>query len=252
MYMRMVQSKAQPGSMPKLKEIYETSIIPALGKMTGCLHVSLLESSTNPEEFVSLTLWRQRRHADEYEASGFYAQFREQVTPYSAGASEYAYHLGPDLSLQFDPIVEDPVIKAFDIPVNSASAILPRDAKKSIFLRIVTPQIRDGMVEEFTQIYTSQVLPQLRTLPGCLQAFLVENVKEKNQMISLTIWHNKLDAENYERSGLFKDLTKTLEHCFTEMYQIKQQLGKETKGHIVTSEEMSIDGYNVIVGKNFM
>jgi len=240
------------GSLPQVREFYEKEVIPALQITEGCLHISLLQSDTHPDEFVSLTLWRQRRHADAYESGGLFAKFIADVAPYSAGSSEFTLHLGPDLKLQYDPVAEPPVVKGFDVPMNSASAILPRDPKKSIFLRIVTPQIREGMLEEFKNIYTTEILPPLREAPGCMQAHLVENVKQPNQLISLTIWHNRQDAENYERSGLFSELTKKVEPCFTEIYQLKQQLGKETGGHTITSEDLSVEGYKVVVGKNFM
>ncbi len=252
MYMRLVRAIAKSGTTSQLKELYENRFIPALGAIEGCLHISLLQSVSQPDEYLSMTLWRQRRHADDYESSGAFAKFVEAVAPLSAGATEYALHLGPDLSLQYDPVPEEPVIKAFDVPMNSPSAILPRDPRKSIFLRIVTPQIRDGMLDEFRKTYATEVLPAIRAFPGCLQAHLVENLKAGGQIISLSIWHNKQDAENYERSGMFTELTRKVEHCFTEMYMLKKQLGKESGGHSVTSEDMSVEGYNVVVGKNFM
>jgi len=252
MFMRLVQAKSKPGALPRVREVFEQKIIPQLQSMDGCLHISLLQSTSHPEEYISLTLWRQRKHADAYEESGLFSEFTQDVSQYSAGASDYELHLGPDLTLQYDPIPEAPKIKAFDVPVQSPSAILPRDPKKAIFLRIVTPQIRDGMMEDFKRIYTDEILPHLRAVPGCLQAHLVENVKQSNQVMSLTIWHNRQDAENYEQSGLFAELTRKVEPCFTEMYQWKKQLGKETRGHIVTSEDLSVEGYDVVIGKNFM
>jgi quinol monooxygenase YgiN len=252
MYMRLVQAVMKPGALPQVKELYEKEIIPMLQSTEGCLHISLLQSDSHPEECVSLTLWRQKRHADAYESGGLFQKFVADVAPYSGGAAEFTLHLGPDLKLQYDPVAEPPVIKAFDLPIHSASAILPRDSKKSIFLRIVTPQIREGMEEDFKNIYTTQILPHLRSAPGCLHAHLVENVKQTNQLISLTIWHNRQDAENYERSGLFSELTKKVEPCFTEIYQLKQQLGKQTASHTITSEELSVEGYKVVVGRNFM
>jgi len=242
----------KPGSLPQVKEFYEREVIPSMQTTEGCLHISLLQNDNNPDEFVSLSLWRQQRHADAYEAGGLFAKFVAAVAPLSAGASEFTLHLGSDLKLRYDPVAEPPLVKAFDVPMHSASEILPRDPKKSIFLRIVTPQIRDGMVEEFKNIYTTQILPPLREAPGCLHAHLVENVKQPNQLVSLTIWHNRQYAENYERSGLFNELTKKVEPCFTEIYQLKQQLREEAGGHTITSEELSVEGYKVVVGKNFM
>jgi hypothetical protein len=48
------------------------------------------------------------------------------------------------------------------------------------------------------------------------------------------------------------ELAKKVEHCFTELYQMKKQLTNESGGHTVTSEDMSVEGFDVVVGKNFM
>jgi heme-degrading monooxygenase HmoA len=94
-------------------------------------------------------------------------------------------------------------------------------------------------------------LPALRQVKGCRYAYLTENAKEKNRIISLTIWDSKQDAEAYEQSGLFESLKTKIEHTFAEIYQWKMQLEKDSGGQVVTSEEMTVGGYKVVAGKSF-
>ena len=77
-------------------------------------------------------------------------------------------------------------------------------------------------------------------------------MKDPNRVISLTIWDTKQDADAYERSGVFAKLVERVEHTFSEMHQWKMQLAKETHSRIITSEELSVDGFSVVTGKSFL
>ncbi len=252
MYLRMVQAKINTASLPQFRRLYEENVIPALGSMEGCIHASLLQSTDRPEECISFTLWQQRRHADAYEASGIFSKLLAEASQFFEGSSEWDLHLGSDLTLRYDPVPEEPVVKAFHLPTNPGASILPRDPSVPIYIRIVTPQIREGKMAEFRHIYTEAILPQIRSAKGCLHAYLVENLRQKDQVISLSIWDRKQSADNYEQSGLFSTLTHQVEHCFPEMHQLKQQLERESRSRIVTSEELSVEGYEVITGKSFL
>lgn len=252
MYMRMVQAKIRPESMQQFKQVYDEKAIPALREMDGCIHASLLQNSVHPEECMSLSLWRERKHADAYEASGIFSRLVAEASSFFAGSADWNLRLGSDLTLRYDPVPEEPVVKAFDLPTNHEASILPRDPAVPIYIRIVTPQIREGKMREFKTTFTEKVLPRIRSARGCLHAYLVESVTQKDQVISLNIWQSKQDAEEYERSGLFSALVREVEHCFSEMYQWKQQLERESRSRSLTTEELSVEGYHVVTGKSFL
>lgn len=253
MYMRLVQVKMNTEALSQLRQLYDERVIPGLRNIKGCLHVSLLQSSHHPEDCVSMTLWDNRDNADAYESSGAFSKFVAEATPYFAGSSEWNFHLSSDLTLQYDPVPEEPIVQAFDLPAqNNSSSILPRVSSSSAYIRIVTPQIRHGKMEEFKELFTDEILPALRSVNGCLHASLIENVKQKDQVFSLTVWDNIQHAEDYERSGLFVTLTKKMEPCFSDVFQWKKQLEKETHRRTVTNEEMTVDGFQVITGKSFL
>jgi quinol monooxygenase YgiN len=250
--MRLVQATLKKDALPMLRQLYEEKVIPSLQITKGCLHCSLLQSVSHPQESVSLTLWSSRGTADAYEASGPFSKLLEEASQYFEGSSEWGLHLSSDLSLQYDPVPEPPVIRTFDIPAERSSSILPRVPSSLVYIRIVTPQIRHGKTEEFKKLFTEEVLPHLRAAAGCIHASLIENVKQQGQLLSLNVWASKQNADEYEHSGQFSVLTKKVEHCFSEMYQWKKQIEQETHRRTVTSEEMTVDGYNVITGKTFL
>ena len=78
MYMRFVNLRVKEGRQQDLVGFYEDRVIPALGEAKGCIYASLLRPSDDDQEFVSLTLWRSRRAAEDYEASGLYDELLDE------------------------------------------------------------------------------------------------------------------------------------------------------------------------------
>jgi quinol monooxygenase YgiN len=138
-------------------------------------------------------------------------------------------------------------VESFEVAASQAG----QEKSQPLFVRIVTPQIRPDKVDEFKKAYVEEILPALRTVKGCRYAYLTENVQEKNRIISITIWDRKQRAEEYEQSGIFSSLTHKLEHTFSEVYQWKMRLQKESKNQVMTSEEISVDGYTIVTGATF-
>ena len=79
MYVRIVSLKIQEGKMDEFKKIYLDTIIPALQKTAGCRHVFLTESINEKDDFISVTIWDDKAYADEYEASGAFAELVGKV-----------------------------------------------------------------------------------------------------------------------------------------------------------------------------
>ena len=72
-----------------------------------------------------------------------------------------------------------------------------------------------------------------------------------DEFLSVSIWSSKADAEEYENSGMFEDLTKKIKHTFSHFYLWKMALEQESKRQIQTSEDMKIDHYTMVAGKSF-
>ncbi|MFQ5584099.1 MAG: antibiotic biosynthesis monooxygenase family protein, partial [Calditrichia bacterium] len=120
-----------------------------------------------------------------------------------------------------------------------------------MYVRIVSAKIQPGKMEEFRNLYSTEIIPALRETPGCRYAFLTENLQEENEIISVTIWDSKEDAQYYEESGRFEELTKKVAHTLSSLYQWKMALQKKTGERVKTSDDLKVTHYNVVTGKKF-
>ena len=88
MYMRLVQVRVKPDSLPELRRMYLERVIPALHGVTGCLFANLIQSEQHSEECISMTLWDDRSQAETYEKSGKFKELLRGVSPFLADTSE--------------------------------------------------------------------------------------------------------------------------------------------------------------------
>ncbi|HTK82092.1 MAG TPA: antibiotic biosynthesis monooxygenase family protein [Bacteroidota bacterium] len=252
MFIRLVQMNVIPEKVGDVRSRYEERVIPVLQGTKGCLYASLVQSSNHPGEYISLTLWESPADAEAYERSGVFKKLWEEGKEFLAGSSEWKIKLSDDFTLMYEPeIADDPVVTGYEVR-GSHDSPLANGSLNSLYVRIVSPQIQKGLEAEFRKIYVSEILPEIRKTQGCRYAYVTENLKDSHQIISLTVWDSKEAAEEYENSGPFKELVKKVEHTFSEMHQWKMQLAKETVSRIVTSEELTVDGYSVVTGKSFL
>ena len=251
MYMRLVQVKVKPEKLSEMGSLYESRVIPELQKMHSCLYASLIYSTHHPDESISLTLWETQSDAEAYERSGVYQQLVEESKPFLADSSEWKIQLSKDLTLEYGPVPEEPVVKSYVVATENHERIYPSEKPSQMYVRIVSAKIRSGKMEEFKRLYKSEVLPVLRTTKGCRYAFITEGVKERNEAISVTIWDSKEDADVYERSGLFDALKNRVRNTFSELYQWKMKLEHDVHRQVKTSEDLTVEGYNVVTGKSF-
>ncbi len=85
-----------------------------------------------------------------------------------------------------------------------------------MFLRMVSVGIRAEHTLKIAEEYDRNVVTALRTQPGCSFASLLQNISDKKDCISLTIWNSKSDAIDYEKSGVFKRLVESLRAFYEE------------------------------------
>ncbi len=76
MFMRLVNARYKPEALAAIREVYNSTIIPRLEKIDGCLCVCAITNDKNPEEGISLTLWETPEHARAYEKSGLFEELR--------------------------------------------------------------------------------------------------------------------------------------------------------------------------------
>jgi len=79
-----------------------------------------------------------------------------------------------------------------------------------MFLRMVSITIRAELSAKIASTYAENVITTLRTQPGCSFVALLQNVSNRKEAISLTMWNSKADADEYEKSGVFHRLVESL------------------------------------------
>jgi heme-degrading monooxygenase HmoA len=250
MFMRLVQVKVKKESSDNLAELYAQRIVPELQKTPGCIYASLIRSTSNPDESISLTLWETAHDADVYEQSGAFQRLIAEAQPYFSDSSEWKIQLSKDLTLEYTPVSEEPIIRSYTETTPSADRLSLTETSR-LYIRILSVKLQPGKTEEFAKIYQSEILPVLRSVQGCRYAFLTEGVEERNEVISLTIWDSKEAAEVYEASGLFKKLTRKVQHTFSELYQWKMAAERRSSVQVMTTEDLNVRGYHVVSGKTF-
>lgn len=250
MFMRLVELKVEPGMISEFRSRYSVDVIGRLQEMSGCRFAGLIESSDVESEFISLTLWDRQEQAEEYEKSGKYEELLEMIRPYLQNTSEWKVQLSENLELEYKPINDEPIIKKYSVQVRS-DPVSVKNFHSKLYVRIVSLSIQNGKENEFEKIYNDEIIPSLLSMPGCRYAYLTQSIREPNSFISLTIWDKKEDADYYENSGRFRELIEKVSHTFSQFYRWKMALEKDYNAKIRTSEDMIVEKYNLVTGKNY-
>ena len=251
MFMRLVQVKVKPESARQITDVYAEKIVPALQNTPGCLYASLIRSVSRPDEAISMTLWDTMQNAESYEKGGLFQRLLNEINPLLSDSSEWKIQLSKDFTLEYTPVPEEPIIKSYRIATGTEDPKPLTDSEVPLYVRIVSVNLKAGMVEEFARLYTTEILPVLHNVHGCKYAFLTEGIQERNEVISVTIWESRDAADIYESSGLFQRLTRKVQHTFSELYQWKLAVEKRSSVQVASTEDLSVNGYNVVSGRIF-
>ena len=247
MFMRFVHMRVKTEFLPVIRKIYDEEVIPQLQKMEGCLFACLVRSEQQLDEGISLTLWDSAEHAETYVKSGIYNMLLNKLQPYFSDASEWKVQLSKDLTLEYQLIRDEPIVKSYASLAQSEEK-LPEDM---MFLRILSHKIRPGKMDEFKKIYLEDIMPTLKSVKGCRYAYLTTGIEDKDEAISITIWNNKQDADAYEKGGVYNSLVQKVKHTFSDIYQWKMALEQDKSRRMVTSNDLSVKYYSVLSVKGF-
>jgi hypothetical protein len=115
-------------------------------------------------------------------------------------------------------------------------------------------------MQEFRAIYDGEIVPALLRTRGCRQCFVTDSMREEGEALSVTIWDSLEDAQRYEAGGEFTRLLEKLRHTLSGLYQWKMGIddgsnvplaGAIAPKKSVTSEDLSINAYNIVAAKAF-
>jgi quinol monooxygenase YgiN len=248
--MRVLHTNISPEKYQEFRKFYDDKIIPELQKIPGCLCASLMQSDQHLDEYISMTLWEKQEDAETYD-KGLFQELLSEARPYLANSSEWKIQLSEDFTLEYEAVEEEPTVQSYPIITQTNGNICVEETPQLMYMRVVSLKIQPGKLEEFKRLYTSEIIPALRAVKGCRYAYLTDNLQVENEVFSVTMWNTKKDAENYERSGLFDKLKERVKHTFSELYQWKMTLEKESGKKLATSEDMKVHYYSIITGKKF-
>jgi quinol monooxygenase YgiN len=79
MYARITFIDVAPEHAKEVRAIYKREIVPVVREQKGHVNIMLLEPTDPAEQHVSLTTWKSKADADDYEASGTYRTLVDKI-----------------------------------------------------------------------------------------------------------------------------------------------------------------------------
>jgi heme-degrading monooxygenase HmoA len=252
MFMRFLQLKIKQDSVKSFIDFYESDVIDKLHNTPGCLFAGLIKSKPEENEFISLTFWETQTQAENYENTGAFKKLFEQGRVYMSESAEWNLRLSEDMELKYGPVDEEPVIKKYVVAAQNTEGVDFKIQSSNMYLRILSMVIQEDRLNEFKKLYSEVIIPSLKSINGCRYIYLTESISEKNEFISVTVWDSKEDADEYERSGKFQELTNKIKHTFSQLFLWKMSLEKDYNARVKTSEDLKVELYNIVTGKSFL
>jgi len=249
--MRMLHVKVRSGQLPKLEGLYRDRVIPALETTRGCRYAGMLQSIHHPDECISFTLWETEDDAKAYDRSGVFASLLEEARPLFSESSESRIQLSEDLTIEYVAVPEEPVIRSHPVAVSSGPQSEEADKTGGLWVRIVSLKLQPGKRDEFKRVYVERAISTLRQVRGCRYVYLTEREDEPNELLSVTSWDSREDAENYEKSGVFDSLLESQKHLLSTLYQWKRDRVGRKRAEVTTSEDVMVEHYTVVTGRSF-
>lgn len=251
MFIRFVTFKSTAEKVGELREFFNNDVYTVLQQTPGCLFAALVENTAEPSEFSALTLWETADAIKAFEESGRPAAFTEKARPlFLAESDSWQLQLSDDLTLEYKPVIEEPVASAHRVLAVMDEAALVQCRADNMHLRLVRVRASEAGLEGFKRHYVETAIPALRQVQGCRNAFLVGNIEAQNQLISVTIWDSAQDAEAYDRGPLFQSmLTNTRDLMSAHVWQTTLQTTLPSK--VYTSDDVKIETYSGVTGQNF-
>jgi len=85
---------------------------------------------------------------------------------------------------------------------------------------VIGEALDDNQVREFARIYTSEVLPELKSEPGFSSAQLM--IEEGGTMaVSLTVWKTRDDCLRYHSSRSYRQFVARTQHLLVGDFVVK-------------------------------
>ena len=249
MYMRFVQLEIRPDSIESFERFYEHRLVPAVLDEEGCVFARLIQSDSNPTEFLSFTLWTSPEAAARYESSGHFDALVEENEPFLEDRTEWKIQLSADNTLEYAPVKERPSVQAMPVAAGASQADPSREIRTDMYVRILSAKINPGEFQNLKKLYEEQIAPALLEVDGCHGAYLI-GTEESDEGLSVTIWEDKDKGDAYEASGKFNELVALAQPYLSSVYQWKMSLDRRRRENVHSSDDVAVRGYHIVTGEN--
>jgi len=241
--LRFVRMRVPEARVAEMRAHWEARVLPALLETPGCLYAALLRQSLTGDECVSVTFWQSAEAVDAYESSGLFDQLLDETDPFLLDAEVWRADLSG--TRRNRTLLPEPEVEAYEIgtPVREADS---DEVPTTLFVRTVALRVAEGKVKEFRKVWTREVLPKLREVPGCHDAFLVASIEGRDRVMSVTVWERDEDAVRYEASGTFSTISQRLAPYLADIEHWKLALASDGTE---PRHNLDIEGYRVIASR---
>lgn len=115
-----------------------------------------------------------------------------------------------------------------------------------MYMRFVRMNALPDKVNTLINFYDKAIVPVLQNTKGCRYACLIQGAQREGECISMTLWDSPEDAEEYEKSGRFKQLYDKVRPLTEDSSEWKIELSTDyTLEYKAETSEPVVDSYNV-------
>lgn len=250
MFIRFVELRVQPDRMEGFERFYSTRVAPALKDTAGCLFAGLLSSPEHPSECVSMTLWDSPDAASRYEDSGLFATLFDEADQFMWKSAEWRIRLADDLTLQYEPAPEPPVVEAFPVEMDQGDETVGL-ASANMYVRIVSGRVVPGQLDDLVTAYETEVAPALLETDGCRYVYLARGFEDPEEVLSITLWDSRAKAEEYEQRGKFETLLRKVSPMLASGIQWQMTLEQSRKSLETASDDGHVEGFQIVTSETF-
>ncbi len=96
-----------------------------------------------------------------------------------------------------------------------------------MWMRLAFVKVLPGKTDELRKVYYEEIESGVKSQRGNLDTFLLESTDAEDEIISLTSWESKEDAEAYGSSASYAEMVNKVKHVFggpptIKLYEIKK------------------------------
>lgn len=189
MYIRNVTMWVKRDAVHTLTNIYSQGVIPALGGTDGCQFAGLVQNVKSHQMCSSITIWKSKEKAAEYEKSGLYERLLASIKHVFQDTSGLQHGPWEDLKLDYAPTPERPVVVGFE------ESAIPDDHRPTLpyFVHLLSLESKSDKVGEFRQDFVRNILSLISPRNGFIDAFLLHRLEQHHSFYVLSFWDGSTD-----------------------------------------------------------